>query len=98
MLPDRITVTDHILTSTVGAEIRLGSAFAFISRDAFQRPGLGWIQTLIGGPLAARPKVISLFALQPVMLPGATVKPAPIPPLSLAVVTSDKALYRECET
>src|SRR5262245_57707024 len=56
MLEGRIAVTDYTLTSTLGTEIRLGSAFAFISKDAFKNPALGWVQTLIGGPLAARPR------------------------------------------
>jgi hypothetical protein len=91
----RFTATDRELASSFGADILISRAFAFVTQDAFRRPALGWVQTLFGGPRTARPRVISLLGRQPVMLPGATVNPSPLPPLSLAVVTSDKALYRE---
>jgi hypothetical protein len=94
-LTQRLTATDRTLASSVGADIFMSRAFAFLMQSAFQRPALGWVQTLLGGPGAARARVISLLGRQPVMLPGATVSPAQLPPLSLASVTSDKALYRE---
>lgn len=94
-LTQRLTATDRTLALSVGPDIFIGRAFAFLTADAFRRPALGWVQTLLGGASAARPRVISLLGRQPVMLPGATVSPAPLPPLSLASVTSDKALYRE---
>jgi hypothetical protein len=90
-----VTVTDESLARSLGGDLLLGRAFAFASATAFQKPGLGWIQRLLGGGRAARPVVISLFDRQPVLLPGATMSPPELPALSLAAVTSDKALYRE---
>ena len=89
------TVTDEALARSLGGDILLGRAFAFVARTALQKPGLGWIQRLLGGGRAPRPLVISLFDRQPVLLPGATMSPPALPALSLAAVTSDKALYRE---
>lgn len=91
----RVIATDRRLAESFETDILLGKAFAFLTRDAFCRPGLGWVQALLGGPEAARSRVISLLDRKPVLLPGVTVSPSPLPPLSLAVVTADKALYRE---
>ena len=91
----RVTVTDEALARSLGGDILLGRAFAFAGKTAFQKPSLGWVQRLLGGGSAARPLVISLFDRQPVLLPGATLSPPALPALSLAAVTSDKALYRE---
>jgi hypothetical protein len=90
-----LTVTDDALARSLGEDILVGKAFAFLGKTAFQKPGMGWIQRLLGGGRAARPQVISLFDRDPVLLPGATMSPPALPMLSLAAVTSDKALYRE---
>ncbi len=90
-----LTVTDDALARSLGEDILLGKAFAFLGKSAFQKPGMGWIQRLLGGGRAPRPQVISLFDRDPVLLPGATMSPPALPMLSLAAVTSDKALYRE---
>ena len=87
-----LTVTDEALARSLGADILLGRAFAFAGKTAFQKPALGWIQRLLGGARAARPLVISLFDRDPVLLPGVTMSPPELPALSLAAVTSDKAL------
>ena len=89
------TVTDEALARSLGGDILVGRAFAFVAKTALQKPGLGWIQRLLGGSRAPRPLVISLFDREPVLLPGATMSPPALPALSLAAVTSDKALYRE---
>lgn len=90
-----LAVTDEALARSLGADILLGRAFAFAGKTAFQKPGMGWIQRLLGGARAARPLVISLFDRDPVLLPGVTMSPPELPALSLAAVTSDKALYRQ---
>jgi hypothetical protein len=90
-----VTVTDEGLARSLGGDILVGRAFAFVAKTALQKPGLGWIQRLLGGGRAPRPLVISLFDRQPVLLPGATMSRPALPALSLAAVTSDKALYRE---
>ncbi|MCC6552656.1 MAG: hypothetical protein IT372_06480 [Polyangiaceae bacterium] len=87
--------TDRALAQAVGADILLGSAFAFVGRAALQNPALAWVTTLAGDAAAGRPRIVSLLGRAPVALPGGTVTPAALPPLSLASVTSDKALYRE---
>ncbi|MEO5727582.1 MAG: hypothetical protein ABIV93_11345, partial [Byssovorax sp.] len=76
-----ITVTDEALARSLGGEILLGRAFAFLGKTAFQKPGFGWIQRLLGGAREARPLVISLFDRQPVLLPGATMSPPALPEL-----------------
>jgi hypothetical protein len=91
----KITATDPSLAATLGGDVILGKAFAFMRRGAFDKPALGWVQRLLGGSGAARPQVVSLLDREPVALPGATVAPVVIPALYLAAVTSDKALYRE---
>jgi hypothetical protein len=90
-----ITVTNDALARSLGEDILVGRAFAFVRATAFQKPGMGWIQRMLGGGRAARAQVISLFDREPVELPGATMSPPALPALSLAAVTSDKALYRE---
>ncbi len=49
------TVTDEALVRLFGGHILLGRAFAFVAKDALQKPGLGWIQRLLGGGRAPRP-------------------------------------------
>ncbi|APR87648.1 type II protein secretion system protein [Minicystis rosea] len=88
----RLTANDFALAHSVGGDILLGKAFAFVSKDAFARPALAWVARLFGGRPEAR--IIPLLGPEPVPLPGATLAPPTIA-LSLAVVTSDKALYRE---
>jgi hypothetical protein len=90
-----VTITDEALARSLGADVLLGRAFAFAGKTAFEKPALGWIKRLLGGARPARPLVISLFDREPVLLPGATMSPPDLPALSLAAVTSDKALYRE---
>lgn len=93
--PKAVTITDDALARSLGGDILLGRAFAFASAKALQKPGMGWIQRMLGGGRAPRPLVMSPFDRQPVLLPGATMSPPALPALSLAAVTSDKALYRE---
>jgi len=90
-----VIITDDALARSLGADILLGRAFAFANKTAFQKPGLRWMQRLLGGSRPARSLVISLFDREPVQLPGATMSPPDLPPLALGAVTSDKALYRE---
>jgi hypothetical protein len=89
----RITATDHALAQSVGGDVLLGKAFAFIGKDAFKRPALAWVARLVGG--APRARVLPLLGPDPVALPGVTVEPGRMATLQLGAVTSDKALYRE---
>src|SRR6185295_4786096 len=86
----RITATDISLARSAGAGILLGKAFAFIGPDAFKSPALAWAGRILGSATPAR--VVPLLGADPVPLPGADVAPAEVPALSLASVTSDKAL------
>ena len=89
----RILQNNPALAFGVGAGIVVGKAFAFIGPDAFKSPGLAWVARLVGPSVPAR--IIPLLGADPIPLPGATADPVEIPALSLASVTSDKALYRE---
>jgi hypothetical protein len=89
----RIVAGDPSLAHSIGAEILLGKAFAFVGKDAFAKPALGWVARLLGRD--AGPRVLPLLGRAPISLPGATVEPGALPTLALGAVTSDKALYRE---
>ncbi len=92
---NRVSVTDASLARQCGNQIILGNAFAFVGPQAFDNPALRWIKNLLGGDARPEPRVVSLLGPEPTALPGATVDPTELPALSLAVATSDKALYRE---
>ena len=92
---NRISVQDASLARQCGHQIFLGNAFAFVGPQAFDNPALRWIKNMLGGDVRPEPRVVSLLGPEPAALPGATVEPTVLPSLSLAVVTSDKALYRE---
>lgn len=89
----RVTATDHGLVHSVGADILLGKAFAFVSKDALKKPGLAWVASLLGSQ--PKPRIVSLLGPGPVALPGATLEPSAFASLELCSVTSDKSLYRE---
>lgn len=88
----RLTVTDHVLAGRFD-DIVVGKAFVFLGEGAFEKPGLGWVQRLLGG--APRPRVVSLIGRHGVDLPGAQVHARTLAGAALGSVTSDKALYRE---
>jgi len=94
-LNQRITIEDANLVRQCGDQIFLGNAFAFIGPRAFDNPAVRWIKNMLGAEVKPEPRVLSLLGPEPAALPGASVAPLPLPSMSLAVVTSDKALYRE---
>ena len=89
----RFSATDHALVSSVGKDILVGKAFAFVGKDAWKKPALAWVSRLLDGDVRAR--VLSLLGPGSVSLPGATAEPSTFAALDLRSVTSDKALYRE---
>lgn len=90
----RVSVVDDALAARLGGGVQVGSAFAFLGPALYRQPGFGWLAQLLGGG-SPRPAVVSLLGPAPAELPGATVRPLSLPALRLAVVTSDKSLYRE---
>src|SRR5262245_15859252 len=90
-----ITVNDHNVAQQVGDGILVGKSFAFVPPNLLDRPALSWLRTLL--PVTAiKPRVVSLLGGQ-VELPGLAIGAVERPALATAVVTSDKALYREGE-
>ncbi len=90
----RLTLTNAAELKDLGDDAILGKAFVFLGRPALEKGLLRSMQRLFGGG-APKARVVSLLDRAPLVLPGVTVSPTAIPPLSLASVTSDKALYRE---
>ncbi len=83
--------TDYALASSVGREIIVGEAFAFVGRKALAHPSLAWVGTFAG---TAGPLVLPLDA-RGTALPGVTVTPATPKRLALRALASDKRLYQE---
>lgn len=83
------------IVRAAGAHMLVGKAFAFVRPEALAVPSLSWVKGLLGRDQAPQPRVLSLLGPNPVELPGASLPPVELPELRLAVVTSDKALYRE---
>ncbi|MFY0570516.1 hypothetical protein ACN28E_42735 [Archangium lansingense] len=91
---DRIVVTNQELVDRIGDYIFAGGAFAFFHRKAFKKSSHPWTSQLFG-PEEQGPRVLSLLGREVPALPGIKFRAVSPPQLSLAAVTSDKALYRE---
>jgi hypothetical protein len=91
----QVTVTDWNMLQSLGREVVIGKAFAFLPSKIFQQPGFGWLAQLLGAE-AQKSRVVSLLSAGAIDLPGAQIKTnANLPALRLAVVTCDKSIYRE---
>lgn len=77
----------------VQKKVLMGKLFAFFQRDLLKGSGLEWVP---GAQVTSPAKVVPLLGRQQVVLPGAR-HDGVAPPLELAAVLSDKALYREKE-
>jgi hypothetical protein len=91
----RVTTTDFDLARQYGDDVHLGSSFLFLGPKALTRPPFAWVTRLLGGGLAGRPQVVSLWGQEAVQLPGVRVGVRLPEGLRLASVTCDKAVYRE---
>jgi len=65
-----------------------GRAFAFLKKGAGSCRGLAWLDDA-----PPRHRVISLLGTTDIQLPGISVRPLALPPLSLTSITSDRSLY-----
>lgn len=93
-ISSRVTATDWNIVDRCGETIAVGRAFAFVLPEAFTRHEFAWARTLFGDA-TDRPHIVPLTGSARISVPGATIAPLVLPRLSLAVVTSDKELYRE---
>lgn len=75
--------------------IIVGKAFVFLPKSAFAAPESSWVAKLLWRGGAPGHFTFARVGPSPLPLPGAKLPPIELPSLSLAVVTSDKALYRE---
>lgn len=91
--PGHGAVTDAALAARFGDDVVVGAQFVFLGKDAFRKPGLAWVQQLLGG--APKARVVSRLSRDLLAMPGIDVPPAAMPGAWLAGVTCDKALYRE---
>lgn len=74
--------------------VRLGSAFAFLRKEALASPAFDGARAIMGAGAGARDRVVSLLGA-PLALPGVTIGPARLQRMTLASLTSDKSVYRE---
>jgi len=97
MIDRRVQIVDHQAVKALGGDVVVGGAFAFIKSSLFDRRAAAWVRCLLsdteGGVVA--PQVVSLLGRGSATLPGAELASLALESLSLAVVTSDKQLYRE---
>ena len=57
----QVTVTDWNMLQSLGREVVIGKAFAFLPSKIFQQPGFGWLAQLLGAE-AQKSRVVSLFS------------------------------------
>lgn len=75
--------------------IQVGKAFVFLPKSAFGAKESSWAANLLWRGREPEHLTLTRVGRAPLLLPGGKLGPAELPSLNLAVVTSDKALYRE---
>jgi hypothetical protein len=76
-------------------QVIVGKAFVFFPKSAFASATRSWLSQLVWRGGEPRALTLSRVGTAPLLLPGVKLDPVNLPALSLGVVTSDKALYRE---
>jgi hypothetical protein len=92
--PENIRTQDWNLANQISDHIILGRAFAYVSKDIFDQPGLAWAKHFFDKGVL-RSQVLSLLGPEQLILPAVSLQPIDMPKLSLSSITSDKSLYRE---
>ncbi|KAF0224247.1 MAG: hypothetical protein FD167_4936 [bacterium] len=90
----QVITQDWNLANQIADYVLLGKAFAYVSKEVFDQPGLAWVKHFFCKPVL-RSQVLSLLGPEALILPAVSLQPINIPKLRLASITSDKALYRE---
>ena len=100
MSDKRVEVVDRQAVKSMGDDVVVGGAFAFVKSSLFDRPAAAWVRCLLSEAegVAVAPRVVSLLGRGKTALPGVDLGSMALQSLSLAVVTCDKQLYRAMTT
>ncbi len=89
-----MAVHDRQVATLASQAITIGKAFAFVGPELMEQPSLRWLKAFVPASAIGH-RILPLIGHAPLELPGVTVQPVKLPRLATAIVSSDKALYRE---
>ena len=89
-----ISVNDWQVAKLASQAITVGKSFAFVGPELMDQPSLRWLKAFVPASAFGH-RILPLIGNAPLELPGVTIQPVKLPRLATAIVSSDKALYRE---